>query len=79
MVVRPAAMQRTQGIPFPYNSLFLPGPRDQRPENTEDPAGGERRPRIDQTFCHIGTFFTPLSRSPSPSSSAGRLQEHQKQ
>ena len=59
-VVRSAAMQRTQGIPLPYNSLFVPGPRGQRTENTGDPAGGERRPRIDQTFCHIGTS-SPLS------------------
>ena len=67
------------GHPTPAQLALCPGPRDQRPENTEDPAGGERRPRIDQTFRHIDTFVTSLSRSPSPLSSAGRLQEQQKQ
>ena len=41
------------------------------PENTKDPAGGERGPRINQPFHHIDTF-PPLSLTPSPSSSASK-------
>jgi hypothetical protein len=52
---------------------------DKRPEKTEDPAGGERGPRISQTFRHIGLFLTPSSFSHFPSSSAGQYQEKQEQ
>jgi hypothetical protein len=52
---------------------------DKRPEKTEDPASGERGPRISQTFRHIGLFPTSSSSSPFPSSFAGQFQEKREQ
>lgn len=53
-----AAMQRTQGILLPHNLLFAPGLAARGQRTPRIPAGLERRPRIDQTFRHIGSFFT---------------------
>lgn len=76
--------QRTkQRVPLPNNSLFVMGLEtnarwmhsvhaDKRLETTKDPT--EWGPRISLTFRRIGTFLTPLTPYPSPSSSAGQEQ-----